>query len=259
MTARVFVLSLLSLAAPALTVAQDLGQDDYPGAENYVLRVEYREFRPRLSGSVQKGSAGTEVDVIRDLKVEDERTFEVHAALQIKRGHKLRGSYTPLKYGGDTELRKIFVFGGTTYDRFTRVVTALKGGYYSASYEWDFIKGPKGYLGGLIGAKIFDVDAVIAAPDEGLREVQTLRAPIPVLGASGRVYAWRFSFQGEFSALSIGDRGTLYEYEVGSRFHISDRIAAQGGYRALKVDAKDGADQGALRIGGWQFGLELSL
>jgi len=112
---------------------------------------------------------------------------------------------------------------------------------------------------GLIGAKIFDLDAVIVAPDEFKREVQTLRAPIPVLGATGRVYAWRFSFEGEFSALSIGDRGTLYEYEMGTRFHISDRIAAQGGYRALKIDAKDGADQGALRIGGWQFGLELSL
>lgn len=259
MIRRFHALALLALAAPALTAAQDLGQDDYPGAENYVLRAEYREFRPKLTGTVQKGAGGTEIDVIKDLKVEDERTFEVHAALQIRRGHKLRGSYTPLDYRGDTELRKVFVYGGTTYERFTRVVTGLKGGYYSASYEWDFIKGPKGYLGGLIGAKIFDVDAVIVAPDEFKREVQTLRAPIPVLGATGRVYAWRFSFEGEFSALSIGDRGTLYEYEIGTRFHISDRIAAQGGYRALKVDAKDGADQGALRIGGWQFGLELSL
>jgi hypothetical protein len=258
MISRVCGLALLALAAPVLGAAQDLG-DDYPGAEHYVLRVEYREFRPALMGTVQKGTGGTEIDFSKDLKIGDKRTFEVHAALQIKRGHKLRGSYTPLNYRGDTELRKVFVYGNTTYDRFTRVASSLKGGYYSASYEWDFIKGPKGYLGGLIGAKIFDVDAVIAAPDEGLREVQTVRAPIPVLGATGRVYAWRFSIEGEFSALSIGERGTLYEFEMGTRFHISDRIAAQGGYRTLKIEAKDGADQGTLKIGGWQFGLELSL
>ncbi len=259
MNPRVCGLALLALVAPPLAAAQDLGQDDYPGPEHYVLRVEYREFRPELTGTVQKGLGGTEIDFIKDLKIGDKRTFEVHGALQIKRGHKLRGSYTPLNYRGDTELRKAFVYGNTTYDRFTRVASSLKGAYISASYEWDFIKGPKGYLGGLIGAKIFDVDTVIAAPDERQREVQTVRAPIPVLGATGRVYAWRFSFEGEFSALSIGERGTLYEFEMGTRFHISDRIAAQGGYRTLKIEAKDGADQGTLKIGGWQFGLELSL
>lgn len=258
MISRVCGLTLLALAAPVLGAAQDLGQD-YPGAEHYVLRLEYREFRPTLTGTIQKGLGGTEIDFTKDLKMADKRTFEVHAALQFKRGHKLRGSYTPLKYDGDTELRKLFVYGNTTYDRFTRVVTSLKGGYYSASYEWDFIKGSKGYLGGLIGAKIFDVDAVIVAPDERLREIQTIRAPIPVLGATGRVYAWRFSFESEFSALSIGERGTMYEFEMGTRFHLSDRIAAQGGYRAIKVEAKDGANQGSLKIGGWQFGLELSL
>ncbi len=248
-----------SVMVPVVARAQGLGDDDIPSAEQYVLRLEYREFRPELVGTAQKGSAGTEVNFKKDLKVEDRRTFEVQGALQIKRGHKLRGSYTPFDYRGDTELRKTIVYGDTTYERFTRVVTSLKGGYYSASYEWDFMRGPKGYIGALIGAKVFDMDTILVAPDEGRREVKTVRAPIPVLGATGRVYAWRFSFDGEFAALSIGDRGTLYEYEVGTRFHLSDRIAAQGGYRKLSVDVKDGADKGNLKIGGWQFGLEISL
>lgn len=260
MISRVCGLALLALAAPGLVAAQGLGQDDYPGAEHYVLRLEYREFRPELSGTVQKGLGGTEIDVVKDLKIGDRRTFEVRAVLQIKRGHKLRGSYTPLDYDGDNrDLRKVLQYGDVSFDRFTRVVTSIKGGYYSASYEWDFIKGPRGYLGGLIGAKILDVDAIIVAPVEGEREIQTIRAPIPVLGVTGRVYAWRLSLEGEFSALSLGDRGNLYEFEMGTRFHISDRIAAQGGYRLVKVTAKDGADRGMLKVGGWQFGLELSL
>jgi hypothetical protein len=253
-------LAILLLAAPGLAAAQGLGQDDYPGAEHYILRLEYREFRPALTGTVQKGLGGTAIDLIKDLKIEDKRTFEVDGALQIKRGHKLRGSYTPLDYRGDVaELRKTFVYGGTTFERFSRVVTSLKGGYYSASYEWDFLRGPRGYLGALIGAKMFDIDTIVVAPVEGQREVQTTRDPLPALGVTGRVYAWRFSFEGEFSGLTLGDRGSIYEFQMGTRFHLSDRIAAQGGYRTVKREVKDGADQGVVKIGGWQFGLELSL
>lgn len=259
MIRRVCGVVLFALAVPASAAAQALGQDDYPGAEHYILRLEYREFYPQLTGTVLKGSGGTLIDLTKDLKIEDERTFEVDGVLQIKRGHKLRGSYTPLDYRGDTELRKTIVYGDTTFQRFSRVVSSLKGSYYSASYEWDFIKGPRGYLGALIGAKVFDVDTIIVAPVEGQREVDTNRDPMPVLGATGRVYAWRFSFEAEFSGLSLGDRGSVYEFQAGTRFHLSDRIAAQGGYRALKREVKDGADQAVVKMGGWQFGLELSL
>jgi hypothetical protein len=255
--------AVFSVGLSAVVQAQTFPAD-YPEQEHYAIRAEYREFRPELNGEVQKSSGGLEgtlLDVRRDLGlgVENQRTFEIRATIQFKRGHKIRGSYTPLDYDGDLLARRDFNYGNTTFERSTRVVSSLKGGYYSGSYEWDIFKGPRGYLGAVIGAKVFDLDSVVLAPDEGLRETDTLRAPIPVLGVTGRVYAGRLSLEGEFSGLSIGSKGSLYEFETSARVHLSDRLAVEGGYRKLSVNAKDGNDEGNIKLGGWQFGLEISL
>jgi hypothetical protein len=237
--------------------------EDYPPQERYVLRIEYREFRPSLTGEVLHGSGdieGTLVDLTDDLGIEDERTFEVRTAIQLRRGHKVRLSYTPLDYAGEVpEARRDFTYGGTEYRRFDRVASSFKGGYYGASYEWDFIKGPRGYLGAVLGARLLDIDAVVAAPDKGLREVDTLRTPAPALGLASRLYAGRLSIEGEVVGFSLGDRGSLWEFEGSGRVHVSDRLAVMGGYRRIKIQGEDGADTGDITVKGWQFGLELSL
>src|SRR5262245_41465120 len=115
-----------------------------PSQENYGIRREYREWRPEFTGNIQKGfgeQEGTLVDIVDDLGIVDDRTFEARATLQIKHGHKLRGSYTPLDYRGDVaEAQRDFDYGDTEFQRRERVVTSIKGGFYSASYEFDFIK-----------------------------------------------------------------------------------------------------------------------
>ena len=51
----------------------------------------------------------------------------------------------------------------------------------------------------------------------------------------------------------------MFEAETSVRLHISDRLAAMGGYRYVSMNGKDKQDQVKLKLGGWQFGLELSL
>ena len=251
--------TLLALL-PAVAAAQD--PSSLPGPEQYVLRAQYGEFRPSLSGKIRKSGSteGTLVDIQDDLAVQDRRTYEIRGALQIKEGRKLRGSYTRLDYDGDVEsVDRSFTYGETRFLRFERVVTSVKGAYYGADIEWDFIKGPKGYLGLLVGAKLFDIDAVLVSPTQGPREQDTIRAPIPILGLATRLYTGRLSVEAEASGLSAGDRGSLFELQSSVRFHISDRLAAMGGYRYLSLKGKDGQDEMELDLGGWQFGLEISL
>jgi hypothetical protein len=237
-------LTLFSLAGAAS--AQD--SSNLPPAEKYGLRLQYREFRPSLMGDVQNA-----------LGIADKRTFDVRGAIQFKRGWKLRGSYTPLDYKGDTEVGTGFNYGETRYARFERVVTTVKGAYYSADLEWDFIKGPHGFLGAVVGAKLFDVDAALVNVSVNSREVDTLTSPIPVIGLATRLYAGRVSVEGEIAGLSAGSRGSAWEAEGSVRLHVSDRLAAMGGYRHLSLNGKDGLDQVKLKLGGWQFGLEISL
>ena len=252
--------ALIALSMAGAANAQD--SSNLPPAEKYGLRLQYREFRPSLTGDVQKGSSdkdGTVVDVMDALGIADKRTFDVRGAIQFKKGWKLRGSYTPLDYKGDTELNSSFTYGETRYARFDRVVTTMKGAYYSADLEWDFLKGPRGFLGAVAGAKLFDVDAALVDVSVNSREVDTLTTPIPVIGMATRLYAGRFSVEGEIAGLSVGSRGSALEAEASVRVHVSDRLAAMGGYRHLSLDGKDGRDQVKLKLSGWQFGLELSL
>lgn len=243
----------LSGSAPAQEV---------PAAEQYHLRVEYLRWSPSLGAKFQKGAegrAGTLIDAVDDLGVGDRRTYGVRATLRIKGRSKLRGSYTPLDYDGAQPAPRTFRFHDTTYSRFVHVVTSLKGGYYTGEYELDFVKGPHGFLGGFVGAKIFDVDVVILGRDTGQRELDTLRAPIPVVGLSGRIYSARFSLAGEVAGLTLGKRGNLIETDVTARVHLSDRLAVQGGHRYLSLRAEDAPDLIKFHLGGWTYGLELSL
>jgi hypothetical protein len=256
---RAAAVLLLALTASAVEAADD----ELPAPEHYRLRLEYRDFHPGLTGEVQKGAggeAGTLVDVNRDLGVTDRRTFEAHGAIQLKAGHKLRLSYTRLHYEDDVEeARRSFTFGDTRFERFSPLTTRLNGAFYTAEYEWDFLKGPRGFLGVLIGAKAVDVDWLILSSPDGKRETDTTRAPAPVIGAASRVYAGRLSLEGELSGLTIGDRGTVWEAQASVRLHVSDRLALQGGYRMLKMRAREDLDLGDLRLSGFQFGAELSL
>lgn len=252
------VLVALSLAGAA--DAQD--RSNLPPQENYGLRLQYREFRPTLSGDAAKASGGTEgttVDVTNDLGVADKRTFDLRATIQFKKGWKLRGSFTPFDYKGDVEIGRAFDYGDTRYSRFDHVVTSIKGGYYSADLEVDVVKGRHGFLGAVVGAKLFDVDAALVNASVNSREVDTITAPIPVIGLATRLYTGHVSVEGEIAGLSVGSRGSMLEAEGSVRLHISDRLAAMGGYRHLSLNGKDGLDHVKLKLGGWEFGLEISL
>jgi hypothetical protein len=251
---------LVALSLAGVAGAQDKGA--LPPQEKYGLRLQYREFRPSLTGDAAKASGDTEgstVDVTSDLGLADKRTFDLRATLQFKKGWKLRGSYTPFDYRGDVEIDRAFNYGDTRYGRFDHVVSSMKGAYYSADLEVDVVKGRHGFLGAVLGAKLFDVDAVLVNASANAREVDTITAPIPVIGLATRVYTGRLSVEGEIAGLSVGSRGSMLEAEASVRLHISDRLAAMGGYRHLSLDGKDKLDHVNLKLGGFEFGLEISL
>jgi YfaZ precursor len=238
--------------------AQD--PDIRPPAERYRLRLHYNTSKPELTGDARKGTADSDfIDFNEDLGFQDERTFDARGIIQFRRGKKLRLSYTALDYQGDQDAPKTFTYGDTRYERFTRVRSSAKGAYYSADIQWDFVQRPWGFLGLIVGAKAIDVDVNVVDVADNAREVDTFRVPIPVAGIAGRAYSQKFSLEGEISGLSVGARGHMYDANGTVRFHVSDRLALQAGYRLLKLTGKDNDDELNLRMAGWQFGLELSL
>jgi hypothetical protein len=256
LSSRALGLAGLTLVAPGVLLAQDAAPP-----EHYRLRLEYVYWMAEITGEVQKGATEEvgRVDLKDDLGVEDENLNEFRAVLRLGSRHKLRASWISLDYDGDVVLDRLFIFDGTIFRQGERTVTSMKGDLWSAEYEWDFLQNSAGHLGLVIGAKYLDVDSVIVQPEVGRRETGTQRAPVPVIGLSGRLYVGRLSFSAEGTGLTIGSRGSLYDVEGQARFHISDRLAVGGGYRWLRARGEEDDDFLLFSDQGFRFGVELSL
>ena len=251
------LLLVLSWPAPGLA------QEGLPSEEQYVLRVEYLWWSPQPQGELQKGLGefdGTLLDIESDLGVQSGNANSLRGSIRLGTSWKLVGGWSPLDFKGDTTASQPFVYG-TLVARFgDRIVTSLKGNYVSTALEWDFVTSDKGFMGALIGVKYFDVDTVMVNADTSGRVAEAEKLPIPVLGLAGRVYfqEW-FSVEGEFSGITAGSRGHLWEWLVALRVHFTDRLAATGGYHKLSIEGREDRDFFTLNLSQWTFGVEISL
>jgi hypothetical protein len=247
-----------SLLAPAV-----VAQPARPAAEVYTLRAEYLWWSPQPAGRLQKGlgdTAGTVLDAEGDLGLGEAGANPVRGTLRLGGSWKLRGSWSPLDFRGDVVAPRPFVYGTTGVGAGDQVITTLKGNYVTGELEWDFVERRRGFLGLLLGVKYFDVDAILLNVDTSSRVAETERLPIPVLGLAGRAYLHpRFSLEAELSGLAAGDRGHVWELLLATRVHLSDHLAATGGYRRLALEGRDDRDFFNLDLGTWTFGVELSL
>jgi hypothetical protein len=255
---KTFLATALILGVAASAAAQF---SDVPEGEQYKIRAEYRLWTPSLAAQIQKnpdGGEGTLIDVPADLGVEDNATFQVRGILQLGQGHKIRVSYSRIDYDGNKKVERQLRFGGTVYTISTRVVTSVRSDYYTAEYEWDVFKSEGGYFGFLFGAKALNATTVLIAPDRGDRKQEAVHVPIPVLGVTGCYYAGRLSAFGEFSGLSIGKRGHVYELDLGAHAQVVKHLGVGIGYRRITVHGEEDTE-GLLdfKLGGLHFGADV--
>ncbi len=232
-----------------------------PPPEQYHLRVEFAQWTPKLAAGLRVGTdatPGTLLDLKSDLGVEDEKAKEWSGTLRLGRSVKLRGSETPIDYKGDTTLARTISFNGRAYPASERVVSSVKGRYYTGGLELDVVRTRGGFFGLMIGAQVFDMDAALEVPARNIREQRTRTLAIPVVGGTGRVYFGRMSLSAEAQGLTIGNRGHVYEVSAAAGVHVSDRLAVKGGYRRLKFHGENGADLLDLTMEGWHYGAEVS-
>ncbi len=246
------VLSLVSAAA----WAQEL-----PSAERYHFRGEYWRWDVNLTSELQKGfgdDPGTLISGQDTLGLDGGGTNVARATIRFGQSAKLRGSWTQLDYSASQEIPQTFTFGDETFYAGDTVVSRVKGALYSFDFEYDFVKRPQGFMGIYLGALYLDSDSVLVS---GAKQVtQTGKVPLPMIGMNGRTYySRRFSFEGEFAYGTIGSRGSAWLASFTMRFHVSDRLAAVGGYRRLSMKGHDDRDSVDVKLSGWLFGGEFSL
>lgn len=218
---------------------------------------EARYWRPTLESVIvasAPGSAGTTVDPVTDLGVEEEQNaYEARVGLTLLGRHKFRLGYLPLSFDGDRTITQNITFEGQTFSIGFRVLTDLDVKILRAGYEFDFFKTPVGYLGFLLEVHYFDGEARLrrdtGTPDERV----DFRVPVPVVGLAFRTYPTItriVSVGAEVVGVYAGSTGHYLDGEASITISPFPFVEFTGGYRVIDLEGEEGDDSLDLSLHG---------
>jgi hypothetical protein len=258
----VFCVAFGLAAAPAHAQFRARGLSDRATGETYHVEIGGFFWNPTpdvLITSESLGIIGSQIDFVNDLGIETTRFKQLKVVLRPATKHKFRFEYTPISYEALGNLTRPLVFNGILYPVSLQVATELNWKAFRFGYEWDFIYRDRGFLGLVLEAKYTDVEATLTNVLD--TEFVHARAPIPAIGAIGRVYpAPNISITGEFTAFKLPDsidedyRARYVDFDIYGTVNFSDHLGAQGGYRSFDVFYRVDNDEGALVLKGIYFG-----
>ncbi len=194
----------------------------------------------------EDGFPSTRVDVESALGIDDsERMNDLSLWFNSASG-RLFGNYWWGSFDGGGALPSAMTFGGSSFGAWEEVVTKLEWEVWTAMYEYDIgIPGLEG-MGWLrvgAGTKYLKLHGQVRSASNGA--AVTLRAPMPVLGASAEVFLTNsLSAEVEASGLRVGDwfggvNGTVYDVAAAARLTVFKGAFAGLGYRWFGLQAED--------------------
>ena len=215
------------------------------------------------SNALTQARLGSTIDFVTELGLEQQMFTQLKAVLRPAKKHKFRFEYTPIKFENEgATLTRDIVFNGQLYRLSLPVATQLHWNAFRFSYEWDMIYRPRGFFGIILEAKYTDVEARLSQFALGLEEFARARAPIPALGAIGRVYVVpNISITGELSGFRLpesideGYKAKFVDFDLYGTVNFTNNFGAQFGYRSFDIYYLiDDEDEGTLKLKGIYFG-----
>jgi hypothetical protein len=267
MRVSVFLVCLILLGV-STAQAQKPGTSDRATGETYRVEVAGYFWNPDpditvRSEALTQARLGSVIDFIEDFGIEQARFRQIKVVLRPGTKHKFRFEYTPITYEApNATLERTIVFNGQEFNLALPIAASFKWKAYRFGYEWDMIYRDRGFFGILLEAKYTDVQATLAQNAIGLEEFARARAPIPAIGAIGRVYVVpNISITGEISGFklpeSIDDsyRAHYIDFDLYGTVNFNNHVGAQVGYRSFDVFYFiDDEDEGKFNLKGLYFG-----
>jgi hypothetical protein len=256
----VWILSLFFLW-PGFARAQAGEQTGEPVGENYTIEVEGRMWNVKLDSTVKiiENGIGTDVNLVGDLGFEEQKNF-FEGRLQVKfaRKHKFNLEYIPLKWDADKVLTRTIEFRGQTYTAGTRVQSSLDLKFFKGGYEYDFLAGRFGFLGGTLDVLVANANTQVRTPDLSpiIDQKEDRTVPIPMIGLVGRVYPIKWvNLAAKASGLPAGDYGYVFDGEASLNINPIKYLGISGGYRYFIIDVKYNGNSLYYRLDGPFVGL----
>jgi hypothetical protein len=157
-------------------------------------------------------AAGTEVDMGRDLGLQDADRFRFDAYWRMTPRQKLRLMWFSTSAEGSRVLDEEIVFDDVVYPVNIEVRGSIETDVLSLSYEFDFLQGEKHELGGTFGIHNLGFEIGLSGTVNGmggaLQSSAEANGPLPVLGLHG-VYRfnekWYLDYGVQFFKVSIDE------------------------------------------------------
>jgi hypothetical protein len=265
----VFCLMMLA-AAPAQAQYRGGGTSGRATGENYRVEIGGYLWNPTpdltiRSEALTEARLGSTIDLVEDLGIERSQFRQIKVVLRPAKKHKFRFEYTPISYDQpNATLRRTIIFLGQEFNVAIPVSASFEWKAYRFGYEWDMIYRDRGFFGILLEVKHTRVEATLAQNAIGLEEFAKAEAPIPAIGAIGRVYVVpNISITGEISGFKIPGNiaekydahGHYIDFDIYGSVNFSDHFGAQVGYRSFDVFYfYNDEDEGKLKLKGLYFG-----
>lgn len=229
--------------------------------EDYRIEVTGGLWNPTpaiSASSEQFGIIGTTIDFGNDLGMVRQRHSELRLTFKPGRRHKLRLHWLPMRYQQSAVLERDIVFQGISYNLGVPVNSSLTWNAWRFGYELDVIVRDRGFLGLILEAKYTDVQAELDSP-VGF-EYARARAPIPAVGAIGRVYVTRFTpVTAEFTAFKMPQNliqdysARLVDFDVYGTVNLNQMVGVNIGYRSMDMSYLFDRDVGDFQVNGLYF------
>lgn len=262
------VAGVVGLLAGAATASAQYrpNQAASPGvAEDYHIEAAYGWWNPEPSlivNSEALGILGTDVDLISDLGIEQQRLGKLNLVLKPAKKHRLKYEHLPITYTTDAfPVAREFIFNGQRYRVGLPVTTTVDFSNDTFGYEYDFIHLPRGFVGAGINVTLTTVDVNLQSPIGTEFILQS--APIPSFNFSSRGYVTKnLSVDMELKFFRIpksieqqikGD-GSFTDFELHGTYNVNRYAGVQFGWRKTAIFYTTDENTGDLKFKGLYFG-----
>jgi hypothetical protein len=249
LAATLFFMTIMPLVCAGQTADRDV----------YKWRIDGSWWFSNPTGSIHASGNTGEFDLSKDFHFGSYSTFTGKIDWHFKRKHHFILGISPVTSSNSATLTRNIEFQGVTYDVGAQVSASIQSLSFSPGYQYDIIRGNRGYLG--IATQIFLLNTKATLKGVGsVNGVSATRSasgstfdPLPALGPRGRWYplpnSSRLSLDGYAQGMYFFGYGDFATAQMRLGVEIHRHWTVRAGYQlGTLLDIHGSSNQIGLRL-----------
>ncbi len=230
-------LILLVLTLAPLAVAEELGSERF--AISLGAFITDRDTQTRVDSNTL--GRGTTIVLEDDLGLDSSQTvFRIDAHVRIAERHRLDFSVFDLSRDSTWTIDQNIQFGDEVFLVDTTIDSNFDLDIYKIAYTYSIWWTEQGFLGIDAGIHVADVVESLSAPSAAQFQLQSVTAPLPVIGIRGEYYftpKLMLAGAAEYFALEYNDYGgRLVDIYLGMDYKVMDNLGLGVAYNYVTVN-----------------------